>query len=579
MTVKIKAYLKTTIILVLALHSTDDWAASPDAGQLLNEQQRLQPRSQPKPNEPELIEPELQFDKNNAANTIKIKAIRFQGAEKLSTDSQLQQWVANAIGKTLSFGQLQQLAAHVTQELRNAGYLLAKAYLPKQDITEGIIQVNIVQGQIDIKDGLKINGKALRIDELQLRDILDQGIRPGKALIKQDLERSLLLINDLPGLNAQASVGSGTAPETSKVTVNANEGSLLGASLWADNFGNHYTGTWRGNGMVNINDPFKIGDQLRLTMTGSQGLLLGSTRYAVPLTANGLKMEVHVSHLQYQIGRELASAQLEGEATSVGTSLNYPFIRSRAFSLWGNAGYEHRALRDKALASVISDRQLNEAVVGLNANSFDNWLGGGINNAYLGMVVGNLDRSDDAQNLADDLQGAKTQGSFAKFTYNLARLQRLTDQLSLYATINGQQASGNLDSSEKFILGGPSGIRAYPIGEASGDHGWVINTELRWDVPYALPVGKLQLVGFIDTGHVTLHDRVFPGAVTNLTGKNNYQLSGGGISLNFIQANRYQISGTWAAPIGNNPGRDRNGNNADAQQDTNRFWLQGMVWF
>jgi hypothetical protein len=94
-------------------------------------------------------------------------------------------------------------------------------------------------------------------------------------------------------------------------------------------------------------------------------------------------------------------------------------------------------------------------------------------------------------------------------------------------------------------------------------------------VPYALPVGKLQLVGFIDTGHITLHDRGFPGAVTNLTGKNSYQLSGGGISLNFIQANRYQISGTWAAPIGNNPGRDRNGNNADNQQDNHRFWLQG----
>jgi hemolysin activation/secretion protein len=475
MTVRTKAYLKSTIILVLALHSVADWAAGPDAGQLLNEQQRLQSRSVPKPNEPELIEPELQFDKNNTANTIKIKAIRFQGAEKLSTDSQLQQWVANAIGKALSFGQLQQLAAHVTQELRNAGYLLAKAYLPKQDITEGIIQINIVQGQVDGKEGVKINGKALRIDELQLQlqlqDILAQSVRPGQALIKQDLERSLLLINDLPGLNAQASVGSGTAPGTSNVNINASEGPLLGASLYGDNFGNHYTGTWRGNGMANINDPFKIGDQLRLTMIGSEGLLLGSARYAVPLMANGLKMEAHVSHLQYQIGRELASAQLEGEATSVGTSLNYPFIRSRAFSLWGNVGYEHRALRDKALASVISDRQLNEAVVGINANNFDNWLGGGISNAYLGMVAGNLDRSDNAQNLADDLQGAKTQGSFAKFTYNLARLQRLTDQLSLYATINGQQASGNLDSSEKFILGGLAGIRAYPIGEASGDNG------------------------------------------------------------------------------------------------------------
>lgn len=99
-------------------------------------------------------------------------------------------------------------------------------------------------------------------------------MRPGQALLKPDLERSLLLINDLPGMNAQASLGSGSSSGTSKVTINTSEGSLLSGGIWADNFGNHYTGTWRGNGMLNINDPLKIGDQLRLNMTGSEGIII-----------------------------------------------------------------------------------------------------------------------------------------------------------------------------------------------------------------------------------------------------------------------------------------------------------------
>jgi len=550
-------------------------AVNLDAGELLNEQQRLQPGNQPKLNEPDKLEPVLEFDQNAAPDKINIKSIHFQHAEQLVGDAQLQAWVANAIGKQLSFAQLQQLTEHVTQQLRNAGYLLAKAYLPKQDVTNGVIQIIIIEGQVDKQNGVIIKGNKLRINELRLQDILEQNVRAGQALHKQALERSLLLINDLPGLSAQASLGAGQTPGTAKVTVNANEGPLLSGGVWGDNFGNHYTGNWRGNGMLNINDPFKMGDQLRLSMTGSEGILLGSARYAVPLMANGLNMEVHYSNLQYQIGRDLSALNLEGEANTVGNSFNFPFIRSRAFSLWGSAGYDHRALRDKGTNTVLSDREINEAVVSISTNSLDYWLGGGVTNSRLGMVAGN--RSNDTADIKKDLL-AKTQGSFAKFTYSLARLQKLNQQLSFYSTINGQQATGNLDSSEKFILGGPTGVRAYPVGEASGDHGWVINTELRWDVPYATRVGRLQMVGFIDTGHISLHDSVWAGAITSTSQKNNYQLSGGGISINLTQNNRYQISGTWAAPIGGNPGQVK-GKNADGGSDSNRFWLQGMLWF
>ncbi|MBD9354713.1 ShlB/FhaC/HecB family hemolysin secretion/activation protein [Methylomonas albis] len=554
-------------------------ASALDAGQLLNEQQRTQPPNQPQLNEIERPAQELKFDDVQATDKIKIKTIRFQGAEHLNLDPQLSQWVAEAIGKELSFAQLQQLAEHVTRQLRNSGYLLSKAYLPKQDVTEGEIQINILQGQVD-KDGLTIKGDGLRINELRLQDVLQQSVRAGQALRKDELERSLLLINDMPGLNAQASLGGGTAAGTSKVTVNIKEGSLLTGGVWSDNFGNRYAGTWRGNGLLNINDPLRIGDQLRLTMTGSEGTMLGSARYTVPLTANGLGMDLHYSNLQYHLlDGYFPGAKFAGEANTVGTGFSYPFIRSRQPSLWGSVGFDHRALRDNWSTGNLSDRQINEALVSLTANTLDSWFGGGISNGRIGMVAGDLDRSDNADDLYNDLQGPKTQGGFAKFTYILARLQKLNEQFSLYGALNGQQANGNLDSSEKFILGGPAGVRAYPIGEASGDHGWVINTELRWDLPYATPIGKLQMLSFIDTGHITLHDHAWANAINNLSGKNNYQLSGGGISINLTQYNRYQISGTWAAPIGGNPGRTGNDRSTAKDADENRFWLQAMLWF
>ena len=59
----------------------------------------------------------------------------------------------------------------------------------------------------------------------------------------------------------------------------------------------------------------------------------------------------------------------------------------------------------------------------------------------------------------------------------------MTDRVSLYAAINGQFASKNLDISEKMGLGGANGVRAYPEGEAYGDQGYVLNLEARCLLP------------------------------------------------------------------------------------------------
>ncbi len=47
------------------------------------------------------------------------------------------------------------------------------------------------------------------------------------------------------------------------------------------------------------------------------------------------------------------------------------------------------------------------------------------------------------------------------------------------ALFKAQLSSGNLDSSSKFSLGGPAGVRAYPVGEGSGDQGLQLSLEAR----------------------------------------------------------------------------------------------------
>ena len=113
----------------------------------------------------------------------------------------------------------------------------------------------------------------------------------------------------------------------------------------------------------------------------------------------------------------------------------------------------------------------------------------------LTLVSGTADLGGNANFAANDALTAGAAGTYSKVNYSASRLQRLNDAWSLYANFAGQSANKNLDSSEKFALGG-MGVRAYPQGEASGDAGSLLNLEVRYNLP-GIAFANLQLVSIM----------------------------------------------------------------------------------
>lgn len=81
--------------------------------------------------------------------------------------------------------------------------------------------------------------------------------------------------------------------------------------------------------------------------------------------------------------------------------------------------------------------------------------------------------------LAIDAASARTQCSYIRTSSTLSRLQSISNATLVSAAIADQQSSKNLDSSEKFSLGDPAGVRANPLAEAGGDEGYKATLELR----------------------------------------------------------------------------------------------------
>lgn len=136
-------------LLPLLLGSLSAHAAATDAGQLLNEQQRLDKRV-PRavaPNEP-VVQTPLSDTTAVAGLRARIERVRVTGAEGLMDAARLQALVADAAGRTLSHAQLQQLANRVTQALQAGGFPLARAYLPRQDLTGGELEIAVLPGRL-----------------------------------------------------------------------------------------------------------------------------------------------------------------------------------------------------------------------------------------------------------------------------------------------------------------------------------------------------------------------------------------------------------------------------------------------
>jgi len=135
-----------------------------------------------------------------------------------------------------------------------------------------------------------------------------------------------------------------------------------------------------------------------------------------------------------------------------------------------------------------------------------------------------------------------------------------------------QLASKNLDSSEKFYLGGANGVRAYLGSESSGAQGPLLGSGsqgalIKVDLRYRVN-SELSFAAFVDHGRV----QQYKSALSSNAGPNVYGLSARGLSANWGQSG-YSLSLTWAQPIGSDPFRSAAVAAKDGTSRSNQLWL------
>ncbi len=546
----------------------------PNAASILRQQEAAMPQAVPKSSAPAIAVPErrLALPAEGGA-LVRVRSVRFVGGEGWARGDELAELVQPALGQSLSNADLMALTERVSSALKSRGWLLAQAYLPPQDVTAGDIEIRLMPGLIDGGvEGIVVSG-AQRVSAQRIRAMVAAPMQGQQGRLNgQQLEEGLLRAAELSGVNATASLERGAQPGSSRLTIETQEAPRASGGLTLDNFGGPYTGVQRATGLLTLNSPLGLGDSLLLNVVASSGIAMLTTQLSVPVGYSGLKLGASLTTLRYRVGGDLADLGLQGRASMSGLSASYPWVLTPTYKLRARVGVDHKAYVDTAMGERLGDKVAQVLSLGLSGQITDKLWGGGLNDWSMGLERGHMNLSRLPEVLAQDQAGARTHGHFHKWLYAFTRVQPLAGQAMVQFSLNGQQAASNLESSEKFSLGGNSAIRAYPGGEGAGDSGMVtsltVSHPLRW--PHAEQ--RLELSGFYDWGRIRVHhsgDQVIDSA----TGLNSYTLSGAGLALSLAQPGSWSLALTWAYALGSNPGRSTTGNNSDGKTSRSRLLL------
>lgn len=564
----------------------------PDAGRILESIKQaptpdFSSDNQPQINVPTPARPEMTAP---AGASFIVNGFKIVGNTVLP-EADLQSKLNILVGKKLNLQQLREAADQISEYYRAKGYLVARAYIPAQQINSGIVEIQIIEGRRD-KINFNSIGDPIVKSSVQV-DFIEKGIPQNSVISEAQLERALLLLSDTPGVSdVKSALEPGANTGTSDLNLTTTSGPRYFGSVDTDNFGTRYAGTDRVGITAGINSITGYGDQLTLRgqTTGATNMQeggqtnYGRVAYQLPIGSDGLKLGLAYSAMRYQLGINYQNTATNGTANTASVFASYPIVRSRNFNLYGQVEYDNLTMTNNSMGFQLSNKIVNNGSVGVSGNSRDDYLGGGINTFGVNVTMGNLGLDNtDGYSTSDSLT-AQTAGNFKRYNFNFSRLQAITNSMHFVVNASAQLASKNLDSSQQFYLGGPSGVRAYPVGQGVGSQGALVQLELHQRVIEQSPIGAISAYGFYDFGGVQLFKNTWtdwnqPDPPTGQTLNQTTTLQGAGIGVKATINDRSYVSLSWAHTIGVSQSVTVYGVNANGMNQSNTFWFQGVLQF
>ncbi len=433
-----------------------------------------------------------------------LQDIQFQGGTVYKPE-ELHRYYQHLLGHDVSLSDMYALTDRLTAHYRSDGYFLSQVVLPDQDIANGVVTLQMIEGFVD---AVEITGtdKVTR----KLARSYTKTLTKNRPLRLQDLEHALHLVNALPGIRAE----SVFAP-AHDVFGGSDLHITLNRTCWQgqvsmDNYGSRYLGPYQASAAIVTNGLMGKSERLILQVGAaphgldSPEMTFGSMSYTQPWGKYGTLIESGSSYAITNPGHTLRPFDVHGTSFNSTVTLRQPFILHRAFTLSGWGSLEHQDVQTENNLGDLKFDQLRMLRIGVDLGAPDTLFGSGVNSVQVAYSKG-LNAFDSSQKGDPFLTRAEGNPQFEKWTVEIQRQQYLTPRLRVLGAVRGQASKDALLSSEEIGLGGfGTGYgRGYDPAEVTGDQGIMGKVEVQWQEATDHPMlPAYEVYGFYDVGRV-----------------------------------------------------------------------------
>jgi Hemolysin activation/secretion protein len=469
-----------------------------------------------------------------------IRGVRFSGNTLFSSD-ELAALLSSDLGRPLSFSDLQGLAARIETHYQAKGYLLTRVVIPQQDIgAERVLEFRVLEGWLE---DISVQG-ARRFSEGRVRSALLSEVALGEPFKIADMERALVRLNNNAGISGVGStLAAGETAGATRLQVEIEEENRVTGSLEVNNFGSKNTGEYRIIPALSLPNTTGRGDSLGVFGVFSpevEDLYFVQANYTTPLNVLGTSASVYYSQGNYQVGREFAILEIEGDNRSWGVGLAQEQVFSPRTSINYELWLESSDMEQTMLGVVTSRDEIRKVRLGLNVDHKDTrgrTFASFHAHQGLGESLGGMD--DDSPLSSRSFGGADN--DFTKFTATLTRLQSLHPRVYALAHLSGQYSVDSVVAGEQIAIGGANSVRGHPQSAYSGDNGFVFNLEGRFAL--LRDDHRYQAAVFFDHGEVETKKPIL--------GQNRWErLSGAGVGARLSLFEGLELRADFAVPVG-----------------------------
>ena len=431
----------------------------------------------------------------------------------------------------------------IQRKYQTAGYLFATVTLPKQPIKHGRLVLEVHEGTMSrvVLSGITKPKAPLKA--------YAQRLQAQKPVNIRGLERAMLLMNDLPGVQVKGYMAPTPHTDDDNTLTLVGTEKKAGGYLELNNRGSRYLGPWQVAADVWASQLFgrysRTEAQMNFTPNMNRMRLYNITN-TTPVGGNGMVLTGQILHADSAPGYTLSDLDVESINDTVSMGLRYPVLRTRARNLFLSVKAQAINTQTRSLGSKLSADRLRVIRAGGSYDFVD---------AMRGITLVDVEASAGLHMFGASAQGEgvfsrkNANPQFTKVTAGFSRLQPLGEASSLLVAAQGQYSFRPLPAAEEYGYGGSDFGRAYDSSEITGDNGLAVKAELRttpdWLYSATSLTNQSYLYSFADSGVVWNINRPGDGSEqTRATG------SSVGVGLNLQFLHNTGLSVQVAQPVG-----------------------------